>query len=292
MRLQTAEFPLSNVATAAPYAGPHRWQISAGARLIRRALRHRTYTRWVKAYCAPFVVTGLGRIASLRGPAIFIANHQSHMDTLVLAEAMPPRIRDNLYFGAAADRWFVRGRKKLELNPLYQSIVLGNFPVVRGGGAKSLDYARWLLQQGCNVCLFPEGTRATDDELGPFKQGPALLALATDVPVVPVYLSGLRGIRPKGAVHARRGAAGVHVLEPVRFVADTQVVEATAQLRTILSRRHAAERAYSRAIVRDALHDATRLAGSFDAASGAARHLRSEGPVQSAGRVNRSSLRG
>jgi 1-acyl-sn-glycerol-3-phosphate acyltransferase len=256
MRLQTAEFPLSNEATTTPYAGPHRWQISAGARLIRRALRHRTYTRWVNAYCDPFVVTGLERIAALRGPTIFVANHQSHMDTLVLAEALPARIRDNLYFGAAADRWFVRGRKKLELNPLYQSFVLGNFPVVRGGGAKSLDYARWLLQHRCNVCLFPEGTRATDDELGPFKQGPALLALDLDVPVVPVYLSGLRRIRPKGALHARRGAAGVHVLEPVRFVAGTPVLEATAELRAVLSRRHMIERAHLRATSGDALHDA------------------------------------
>ena len=256
MRSQTATLPISNADTRGECAGPHRWQTSACARLIRRALRHRTYTRWVRAYCDPFVVTGLERVASLRGPAIFIANHQSHMDTLVLAEALPPRIRDNLYFGAAADRWFVRGRKKLELNPLYQSIVLGNFPVVRGGGAKALDYARWLLQRRCNVGLFPEGTRATDDELGPFKQGPALLALDVDAPVVPVYLAGLRGIRPKGAPHARRGAAGVHVLEPVRFVAGTPLVEATAELRAILSRRHAIERAYSRATSSDAFHDA------------------------------------
>jgi 1-acyl-sn-glycerol-3-phosphate acyltransferase len=248
MRAQTTTLPNSNAGErVAAYAGPHRWQTSACAKLIRRAMRRRTYTRHVRAYCDPFVITGLECIASLRGPALFIANHQSHMDTLVLAEALPPRVSDNLYFGAAADRWFVKGRKKLELNPLYQSIVLGNFPVVRGGGAKALDYARWLLRRGCNVCLFPEGTRATDDELGAFKQGPALLALDADVPVVPIYLSGLRGIRPKGALHPRRGPAGVDVLEPVRFVAGTPVVEATAALRAMLAQRHAVERAYQHA---------------------------------------------
>ena len=121
--------------------------------------------------------------------------------------------------------------------------MLGNFPIVRGGGVKALDYAGWLLQQRCNVCLFPEGTRATKDELGAFKIGPAILALDHDVPVVPVYLSGLRDIQPKGARGAKRGPAGVDLLAPVRFIPGTPVVEATAVLRATLSRRHEQDRA-------------------------------------------------
>ncbi len=103
------------------------------------------------------------------------------------------------------------------LQPWYQSMVLGNFPIVRGGGAKALGHARWLLQQGCNVCIFPEGTRTTKDELGRFKPGVAILALELGVPIVPVYLSGLREMRPKGALHAKAGPAGVDVFAPIRF---------------------------------------------------------------------------
>jgi 1-acyl-sn-glycerol-3-phosphate acyltransferase len=188
-------------------------------------------------------VTGLDNLATIDGPAIFVANHQSHMDTLVLFEAMPERIKRNLYFGAAADRWYVRGKKKLVLQPWYQSMVLGNFPIVRGGGAKALDYAGWLLRQRCNVCIFPEGTRTTKDELGRFKPGVALLALEHDVPVVPIYLSGLREMRPKGALRAKPGPAGVDVLEAVRFARGTSVDCATTRLRDVLAQRHATERA-------------------------------------------------
>lgn len=242
MRSHAATHSETRTTTQPDYAGPHPWQTGVSAKLIRRLMRHRAYTRWVDAFCDPLTVTGLSNLDALEVPAIFVANHQSHMDTLVLFEAMPSRIRNNLYFGAAADRWFVRGRKKLVLKPWYQSIVLGNFPIVRGGGAKALDYAGWLLQKRCNICIFPEGTRSTRDELGGFRTGVAHLALEHDVPVVPIYLSGLREIRPKGALLPQPGPAGVHVLTPMKFVPYTPVVEATAVLRGILSQRHSEER--------------------------------------------------
>ncbi len=240
------------------YAGPHRWQINTAAKLVRRLMRRYAYTRWVDRYCDPMTVRGVEHLHALDGPAIYVANHQSHMDTLVLFEAMPEHVKRNLYFGAAADRWFVKGKKKLVLQPWYQSMVLGNFPIVRGGGAKALAYAGWLLKQGCNVCIFPEGTRTQKDELGRFKPGVALLALELGVPVVPVYLSGLREMRPKGALHAKAGPAGVEIFAPVTFAAGTSVDDATATLRAILARRHSEERA---AIA------ATETAGSFEYAA-------------------------
>ena len=225
------------------YAGPHRWQIGSAAQAVRRTMRWYAYTRWVDRYCDPLTVRGVENLHGLDGPAIFVANHQSHMDTLVLFEAMPEEVKRNLYFGAAADRWFVKGKKKLVLQPWYQSMVLGNFPIVRGGGAKALAYAGWLLKQGCNVCIFPEGTRTTKDELGRFRPGVAILALELGVPIVPIYLSGLREMRPKGALHAKAGPAGVDVFAPVRFADGTSVDDATATLRAILARRHSEERA-------------------------------------------------
>jgi 1-acyl-sn-glycerol-3-phosphate acyltransferase len=231
-----------SAASEVSYAGPHPWQINGWAKSIRRAMRWYAYTRWVDRYCESLTVKGLENLASLDEPSIFIANHQSHMDTLVLFEAMPERFKRKLYFGAAADRWYVRGKKKLVLQPWYQSMVLGNFPIVRGGGAKALEYAGWLLRQGSHVCLFPEGTRTTKDELGRFKPGVALLALEQRAPVVPIYLSGLRKMRPKGALHARPGPAGVDVFAPVRFEPGTAVDVATARLREVLADRHAEER--------------------------------------------------
>lgn len=220
--------------------GPHPWQIEPWARLIRRMMRHRAYTRWVDRYCRPLNASGLHHLHDMDGPCIVIANHQSHMDTLVLYTALPEAMKRNLYFGAAADRWYVKGRRKLVLQPWYQSLVLGNFPIRRGGGSAALSYAAWLLQRGRHICIFPEGTRATGEALGQFRAGVALLALELDVPVVPVYLSGLKAIQPKGRREKQSGAAGVEFLPPVRFPADTPVDEATNQLWEILNARHVA----------------------------------------------------
>lgn len=213
------------------YGGPHPWQIHGWARVVRRLMRHKEYTRWVEEYCKPLTVVGQDRLDQLTGPAIFIANHQSHMDTPVILEAMPEHIKDNLFFGAAADRWFVKGKKKLILQPWYQSMVLGNFPIVRGGGSKTLAYGRWLLDQGCNICIFPEGTRRQGDDMGDFRHGVTLLARAAGVPVVPVVLKGLREMRPKGSRVITPGPASAAILDPIHLSPEVEVEDATRVLR-------------------------------------------------------------
>jgi hypothetical protein len=45
-------------------------------------------------------------------------------------------------------------------------------------------------------------------------------------------------MRPKGALHAKPGPAGVDVFAPVRFEPGTSVDDATATLRAVLARRH------------------------------------------------------
>lgn len=230
VNVRKRKVPTLYEADESKYVGPHHWQVRWWARGVRRLMRQRAYTRWVDQACEEIRINGLEHLDRLEGPCVFISNHSSHLDTLVVHAALPERFRSRLYFGAAQDRWFVKGKKKLELKPWYQSLVLGNFPILRGGGARALEYAHWLLKRRQHVFLFPEGTRATDDALGDFKLGAALLALENDATVVPVYLGGLRDIRPKGSRETRRGIARVEILEPVRFLPDTDAGVATASL--------------------------------------------------------------
>lgn len=220
------------------YAGPHRWQIHPLAKLIRRLWRHRAYGRWVDEAVTELTVTGREHLEALDGPCIVIANHQSHLDTLVAFEAMPESLKRRLFFGAAQDRWFVKGKKKTVLQPWYQSLILGNFPIMRGGGSRALEYAGWLLGKRQAVFLFPEGTRATSEELGRFRHGVALLAREHGVPVVPMYLSGLRALRPKGSKAVVPGPAGVEILPPMRFGAESDVAEVTDALWQAMSAVH------------------------------------------------------
>ncbi|MFN3239415.1 MAG: lysophospholipid acyltransferase family protein [Pseudomonadales bacterium] len=220
--------------TEVEYGGPHPWQIQPWAKSVRRVMRHKEYTRWTDEYCTPLNIQGREHLDDLNEPAIFIANHQSHMDTPVIMATLPERIRDDILFGAAQDRWFVKGKEKLILQPWYQSLVLGNFPIMRGGGSKALSYASWLLDQGSHICIFPEGTRAMSDELGEFRHGVSLLALKHNVPVVPVVMKGLRELRPKGARHIKPGPVSSSILEPLRFEPGTTVEAATEVMRSTM----------------------------------------------------------
>jgi 1-acyl-sn-glycerol-3-phosphate acyltransferase len=220
------------------YVGPHRWQIQWWARIVRRLWRQRAYTQWLTQACSRIEIFGEEHLAAIDGPCVFVANHQSHIDTLLAHAALPEAIRSRLYFGAAQDRWFVKGKKKLTLKPWYQSLALGNFPILRGGGADALAYAHWLLQRGQHVFLFPEGTRATSDELGAFKHGATILALENGVPIVPLYLAGLREIRPKGRLEVQRGPASVEFMSPLRFPTGSDVAATTAVIRERMQRVH------------------------------------------------------
>ena len=220
------------------YAGPNRLQITAPAKWFRSSQREQAYTHWLNKAFDRIDIVGADYLRELNGPCVFIANHSSHLDTLLVDAALPAEIRRNTFFGAAQDRWFVKGKKKRELQPWYQSLVLGNFPILRGGGKKALDYAHWLITKKQNVFLFPEGTRATGDDIGAFKHGATLLAMTHNVPIVPIYLHGAKAARPKGSREVIKGRATVEILKPVQFAKGSDLGEATTLLHKRINRVH------------------------------------------------------
>ena len=211
-------------------AGPYEWQIQWWAKLARFVMYDYAYGRWARKFFTEHKVFGLEHWRDVSGPCIVVANHASHMDQYCLMKAIPWGVRTNLYFGAAADRWFRRGRKEITLKPWYQSLVNGSYPIRRGGGSRTLDYPKWLLSRGANLMLFPEGTRTRGRHMSRFKHGVSILALEAGVPVVPVYLEGLQKIRPPGTKEAVPGPVAAHVLAPVSFEPGTKVPEATERV--------------------------------------------------------------
>jgi 1-acyl-sn-glycerol-3-phosphate acyltransferase len=218
--------------------GPHRWQVQWWARAARLAMYDYQFGRWGREFFTEHIVTGKEKFAGVEPPLIIVSNHASHFDQYCLMKAIPWRIRSNLFFGAAADRWFLSGRKEITLRPWYQSLVGGAYPIHRGGGSATLEYPKWLLDRGANLMLFPEGTRARGRHLSKFKHGVSLLALEKGVPVVPIYMAGLRKIRPPGAKDAVPGPVAAHVLDPLRFAPGTTVPEATAAIHDAMKRVH------------------------------------------------------
>lgn len=221
--------------------GPHQWQIKWWAKIARLCFRWYQYDRWIWRYFKPFNITGLENFDQIKGPCIVVANHTSHFDTFALMGCLPNRIRSNIYMGAAADRWFLLkggGRKELALQPWYNSMIVGSFPIRRGGGSASLDYSKWLLDSGANLGIFPEGTRSTSRKMSRFKHGVSLLALEKGVPVVPVYLSGLSKIRPKGSRAIKPGPVYAHIQPPIFFEEGVAVPDATRMIYDALNAPH------------------------------------------------------
>ena len=143
-------------------------------------------------------VIGRERLPAV-GPAIVVANHTSHVDTLLLLTIFPARTMDRVRPVAAAD-YFLRG----PLIGWFSRTLVGIVPVVRTDALHEdvLAPARAALAAGDIVILFPEGTRGpATDALGPLKSGVARLAAAfPGAPVIPVWIEGAGRVLPKGAV--------------------------------------------------------------------------------------------
>jgi long-chain acyl-CoA synthetase len=175
---------------------------------------------------APVEVRGRENLARLSPPAIFIANHSSHLDTLVCLRSLPSPWRRRLAVAAAADYFFADPWLGLGV-----SIVANAFPFARRGMVReSLARCAWLLDHGWSVLLFPEGTRSATGEVGPFRPGAGTLATSLGVPVIPLHIAGLQDVLPKGRLIPRHGPVTVTIGAPIQFPLDTPTATATVIL--------------------------------------------------------------
>ena len=203
------------------------WPLRAPARLARAVLQQALLFPLHALLARPFRVQGRERLHALQLPALFIANHASHVDTVSIIRALPRRIRRRLAVAAAADYFY----RYAALGCL-TSLALNTFPFSRQGAVRaSLEHCGELADRGWSVLIYPEGTRSTSGELLPFKSGIALLASGLGTPVVPIAVLGGRGVLPKGRALPRPGPVRVVFGTPLRLPADMSPDLAVAALR-------------------------------------------------------------
>lgn len=154
---------------------------------------------------------GLDRIADLDGPAIFAANHHSHLDVGLLITSLPEPQRHQAFAAAAADYFF-----DTRLKATASALALNAIPIERSKvGRRSADQAAELLDAGWSMVIFPEGGRSPDGWGQEYRGGAAYLALRCGVPIVPVHLAGTGRILPKGRNRPKPGRTVVTFGAPI-----------------------------------------------------------------------------
>ena len=172
----------------------------------------------------------------LKGPAILVANHASHVDTLLLLTIYPSKALDRVRPAAAAD-YFLKGA----LMSWFSRRILNIVPVARdrvAAGDDVLAPARAALAAGDILLVFPEGTRGDGEDLAQLKNGVSrLVAAFPDAPVIPIWLQGAARVLPKGAAVPVPMNCTVLVGEPVPWAGDR--AEFMEALRAALENLHA-----------------------------------------------------
>jgi putative phosphoserine phosphatase / 1-acylglycerol-3-phosphate O-acyltransferase len=140
-------------------------------------------------------------------PAVFIFNHQSGLDMLLLCKLLR---RDMI--GIA--------KQEMRRNPIFGPAfaLAGTVFIDRFNHDKAVEAlqpAVDALEQGLSIVIAPEGTRSPTPRLGRFKKGAFHIAMAAKVPVVPIVFRNSLDALPKHAVVVRPATVEVVVHPPI-----------------------------------------------------------------------------
>ena len=174
----------------------------------------------------PLVFIGLGLNVFHRerlpknGPAILVANHNSHLDTLVLMSLYPLTQLHRVRPVAAAD-YFLANRwlAWFALN------IIGIIPLKRSAGARHalFDECHHALDASHILIVFPEGTRGTPEQMGELKRGVHLMLKGREnVTLTPIALHGLGRALPKNEALLVPFNCDVAIGEPLPQMPDSE----------------------------------------------------------------------
>ena len=162
----------------------------------------------LRAAGTPVIAEGLEHIPRDR-PLIYASNHSSMFDIWALFATLPGSVR------------FVAKRELFKIPLLGRAMLsAGHIPIdraARKSAFEAYDEAARTIQRGTSsIVVFPEGTRSRTGDLLPFKNAPFGLAIAAQVPIVPVYVHHTFEILPKGAWRLRP--------RPIRLLAGPPIM--------------------------------------------------------------------
>jgi 1-acyl-sn-glycerol-3-phosphate acyltransferase len=153
-------------------------------------------------------------------PQIFMSNHQSDFDILIVLAHIPGQFR-----------WIAK--KELFKIPVFGKAMrnAGYIEIDRQhreNAMKSLEEAGQKIRDGKSVVTFPEGTRSKDGTIKAFKQGMFYLAIQSGVPIIPISIVGAHEIMPRRSLSIKPGRIKMIIDRPV--AASSYSIETRAEL--------------------------------------------------------------
>jgi 1-acyl-sn-glycerol-3-phosphate acyltransferase len=147
----------------------------------------------------------------IKGPAIFVSNHLSFLDVVLLPTILPLEI---VFIAKQSLKWV----------PFFGLALASGGAVLIDrsnprGAIESIRAGIKKMPAGWSIVIFPEGTRSSTGELKAFKKGVIHVALATKLPIVPLAIHGVRELTDnptwKPRWLPRPGTIQVAVGEPI-----------------------------------------------------------------------------
>ena len=166
------------------------------------------WARWVIwSTGIQYEIDGLDNL-NLDKQYIFMSNHESALDIVLGVAAIP----FNLVFLA---------KKELFRVPVFGWAMeaAGMIKIDRQNpeiARKSVSEAvETLMHSSFSTLIYPEGTRSNGEELLPFKKGGFILAIRTQLPVVPITILGAGNVLPKGTLAIKKSHIKMIIDNPI-----------------------------------------------------------------------------
>jgi len=128
---------------------------------------------------------------------IIVSNHNSHVDTAALLSSLPMSRLTSTHPVAAGD-YFGKSPKMAFFTKLFVNAILIQRKHTEDG-PNPIELMNTVLEKGESLILFPEGSRGEPQKMQQFKKGIGIiLSLHPHIPYIPVYMTAMGRILPKG----------------------------------------------------------------------------------------------
>lgn len=135
-------------------------------------------------------------------PAVFIANHTSFLDILVVGMLHPKTV-------FLVSDWVYN-------SPIFgKGVRFSGFYPVSKGVEGSVEHLREKIEEGYSIMVFPEGTRSTDNVVKRFHKGAFYLAEHFNLDILPIVIHGGSEALPKGDFLIRNYRLTVKILNRI-----------------------------------------------------------------------------